>query len=128
MFFIQQQLFAKLREERPSAFKKLIPVIGDTSEEGVGLPPVERQVIIERVSVIFHVAASVRFDDSMKDAVYQNVRCTRDLCILGGQMKKLTVSHHRQPYYYYIILLCTLTFFAINNNNNDKTLLRHLCT
>lgn len=76
----------------PSAFKKLIPVTGDTSEEGLGLRPVERQVIIERVSVMFHVAASVRFDDSMRDAVLQNVRSTRDLCILGAQMKKLAVS------------------------------------
>lgn len=81
-----------MREERPGSFEKIIPVQGDTSEEGLGLPDIERRTIIERVSVIFHVAASVRFDDSLKEAILSNTRSTRDICILAAQIKKLAVS------------------------------------
>ncbi|XP_066587954.1 fatty acyl-CoA reductase 1-like isoform X2 [Prorops nasuta] len=87
-------LFDKLREERPSCFEKLIPVRGDVTQEGLGLPPVERRVIIERVSIIFHVAANVRFDDKLKDAIFVNLRSTRDVCILAGSMKNLISLVH----------------------------------
>ncbi|XP_015586726.1 fatty acyl-CoA reductase 1 isoform X2 [Cephus cinctus] len=87
-------LFDKLREERPSSFEKLIPVNGDVIEEGLGLAPTERRVLAERVSIIFHVAASVRFDDTLKDAVIVNARATRDVCILATNMKQLLAFVH----------------------------------
>ncbi|XP_046742826.1 fatty acyl-CoA reductase 1-like [Diprion similis] len=87
-------LYDKLRETDPSVFEKLIPVIGDVTEEGLGLPPVERKVLIEKVSIVFHVAANVRFDDPLKHAVLMNTRGTRDVCILAASMKKLVVLLH----------------------------------
>ena len=91
--FCMMKLFDRLRENRPKAFDKLIPVTGDVSEEGLGLPKVERQFLIDRVSIIFHVAASVRFDDPLRDAIFMNTRSTRDICILAANMKKLVVSY-----------------------------------
>lgn len=81
-----------MRKERPSAIDKVVPIEGDTMKEGLGIPDFERKVLIERVSVVFHVAASVRFDDPLKAAVFTNTRSTRDMCILAAQMKKLVVS------------------------------------
>ncbi|XP_072751895.1 uncharacterized protein [Anoplolepis gracilipes] len=91
---LENKLFDVLRNERPSAFNKLIPIIGDVSLEGLGLLPSDRQILIEKVSVIFHVAASVRFDESLRDAIFNNTRSTRDICILGQKMKKLVVLLH----------------------------------
>lgn len=85
-------MFNRLRETKPSTFAKLIPIIGNTTEEGLALPDVERRVLIERVSIIFHVAASVRFDDDLRQAIFMNTRSTRDICILAAQMKNLIVS------------------------------------
>ncbi|XP_012265501.2 putative fatty acyl-CoA reductase CG5065 [Athalia rosae] len=87
-------LFDKLRETDASVFKKLIPVTGDVADEGLGLPTIERRVLTEKVSVIFHVAASVRFDDSLKQAVLLNTRGTREVCILAAGMKKLVALLH----------------------------------
>ncbi|XP_046422619.1 putative fatty acyl-CoA reductase CG5065 isoform X1 [Neodiprion fabricii] len=87
-------LYDKLKKTNPSAFKKLIPVAGDVAEEGLGLPPVERRVLIEKVSIVFHVAANVRFDDPLKHAVLMNTRGTREVCILAASMKKLVVLLH----------------------------------
>ncbi|XP_057334726.1 fatty acyl-CoA reductase 1-like [Microplitis mediator] len=87
-------LYDRLRKERPSAIDKVVPIEGDTMKEGLGIPDFERKVLIERVSIVFHVAASVRFDDPLKAAVFTNTRSTRDMCILAAQMKKLVSFMH----------------------------------
>ncbi|XP_017879692.1 putative fatty acyl-CoA reductase CG5065 [Ceratina calcarata] len=91
---IELPLFDKLRAENPSCFEKLIPILGDVTAEGLGLPPVERRVLIERVSIIFHVAANVRFNENLKKDILSNTRSTRDICILAGSMKNLVALMH----------------------------------
>lgn len=48
-------------------------------------------MLIDRVSIILHVAASVRFDEGLKDAIFNNTRSTRDICVLAQSMKQLVV-------------------------------------
>lgn len=81
-----------MRKENPSSFEKLIPVLGDISLEDLGLSKIERQKIIEQVSVIFHIAANVRFEGNLKNDIFSNVRSTKDICILAKNMKNLAVS------------------------------------
>lgn len=88
------QLYDKLREEQPSNFKKLIPVSGDINKENLDLSAVDRQMLTERVTIIIHSAASVKFNDSLKYAILNNTRSTRDICILAENMKNLIVSKH----------------------------------
>ncbi|XP_072763113.1 fatty acyl-CoA reductase 1-like [Anoplolepis gracilipes] len=82
-------IYDKLREEKPSNFKKLILVSGDTSQENLGLSNIDRQMLIERVTIIIHNAASVKFNDSLKHVILTNTRSTRDICILAKSMKNL---------------------------------------
>ncbi|XP_018354487.1 PREDICTED: fatty acyl-CoA reductase 1-like isoform X1 [Trachymyrmex septentrionalis] len=82
-------LFEKLREERPSNFEKLIVISGDASEKNMGLSATDRQMLVERVTIIIHAAASVRFNNSLKYAIFANTRATRDICILAQNMKNL---------------------------------------
>ncbi|XP_031839480.1 putative fatty acyl-CoA reductase CG5065 [Nomia melanderi] len=91
---ISLPLFDKLREERPSCFEKLIPVCGDASVEGLGLTTADRQMIADRVSVIFHVAANVRFGKNMKKDIVSNTCSTREVCILAGDTKNLVALLH----------------------------------
>jgi len=86
------QLFDVLRSQRPTSFDKIIPILGDISTENLGLLPADREILIDRVSIIFHIAASVRFDEGLKEAIFNNTRSTRDICILAKNMKKLVVS------------------------------------
>ncbi|CAL1687698.1 unnamed protein product [Lasius platythorax] len=88
------QLFDKLRSEQPHCFKKLIPLKGDIEVEGLGLSSADRNTLIEKVSIIFHVAASVKFDDTLKKAVLMNTRATRDICVLGESLKNLVALVH----------------------------------
>ncbi|XP_071565647.1 fatty acyl-CoA reductase 1-like [Temnothorax nylanderi] len=82
-------LYERLREERFSIFEKLIPISGNVSEKELGLSDADRQMLIERVTIIIHGAASVRFNDSLKHAILSNTRATRDICILAQSMKNL---------------------------------------
>ncbi|CAK9799512.1 Putative fatty acyl-CoA reductase CG5065 [Anthophora plagiata] len=91
---IELPLFDKLREKKSSnVFDKLIPIYGDASVEGLGLSENDRRTIVERVSIIFHVAANVRFHENLRKDIFSNTRSTRDLCNLAKTMKNLVFVH-----------------------------------
>ncbi|XP_066990935.2 fatty acyl-CoA reductase 1 [Anabrus simplex] len=87
-------LFDKLQKERPEALNKLKAVQGDVSELNLGLSLEDWQVLQERVSIVFHMAASVRFDDPIMKAVLINVRGTREVVQLASGMKQLKILVH----------------------------------
>lgn len=72
---------------------KVSAVFGDVCELGLGLSA-EDLNRINNVSIIFHAAASVRFDDPLKYAVLLNMRGTRELLEIGLKMKNLTNFVH----------------------------------
>ncbi|KAE8745723.1 hypothetical protein FOCC_FOCC007607 [Frankliniella occidentalis] len=71
-------LFDQLRREQPTAISKLVPVAGDCAELGLGLSPEDRAILQDRVFIVFHGAASVRFDDPVAKAVLLNTRGARE--------------------------------------------------
>lgn len=91
------QLFAVLEERQPGlAERVLVPVNGDVGLPGLGLSEADRALLRDKVSVVFHGAATVRFDEPIQSAVIINVRGTRELAELAASMKRLQV---RRRYY-----------------------------
>lgn len=86
-------LFDVLRLLNPDFVKKLIPIPGDVSELGLGMSDGDRERM-RNVSIIFHSAASVRFDDSLKHAVLMNTRGTRELMRFAETLTNLKVVLH----------------------------------
>ena len=77
------QVFDRLRSECPSALSKLFPVKGDVGLPDLGLSHEDRTMLMQRVNIVFHSAATVRFDEPIKTAVNLNTRGTDriiDLC------------------------------------------------
>lgn len=74
--------------------EKLFPVLGDMNELRLGLSDEHYNFLVKNVSVIFHVAASVRFDEPIRDATIMNVRGTREVVQLAKQIKDLAVSQN----------------------------------
>ncbi|XP_022171253.1 putative fatty acyl-CoA reductase CG5065 isoform X1 [Myzus persicae] len=88
-------LFDKIRTEHPGvAESKIIPVSGDLSEIRLGMSDDDYNMLVRNVSVVFHVAATVRFDEPIRDAIIKNVRGTREVVGLAAQMKNLRVFLH----------------------------------
>uniref|UniRef100_A0AAR5Q6I7 Fatty acyl-CoA reductase n=1 Tax=Dendroctonus ponderosae TaxID=77166 RepID=A0AAR5Q6I7_DENPD len=56
--------------------------------------PADRRQLLDDVDVIYHAAASVRFDDSLKSAILLNVRGTREVGVLAHEMRHLEVFVH----------------------------------
>lgn len=60
--------------------------------EGLGLSPADETLLSDAVSVVFHCAATVKFDEELKVAVTMNVIGTQRLVALCHKMPKLIVS------------------------------------
>lgn len=91
-------LFDKLRAERPAVLSKLVAVNGDVTALQLGLSATDLDRM-SNVSVIFHAAASVRFDDQLKDAILMNTRGTEQVLLFAETLKQIkTIVHVSTTY------------------------------
>lgn len=60
---------------------------------GLGISDADLEKI-KSCSVVFHAAASVRFDDPLKSAIILNTRGTREMCELAKKMPNLRAFLH----------------------------------
>lgn len=65
---------------------------GDCQMAGLGLKLTDRQTIVNNIDIVFHAAATVRFDEKLKLAIDINVHGTKDVLELAKQMTKLKVG------------------------------------
>ena len=87
------KLFEPLRKSNLSAFDKLVAVAGDVTELGLGLSSSDVR-LMQNVSIVFHSAASVRFDDSLTYAVLMNTRGTREMVKFAENLVNIKVMMH----------------------------------
>ncbi|XP_029665011.1 putative fatty acyl-CoA reductase CG5065 isoform X2 [Formica exsecta] len=87
-------LFDRIRSEFPGALNKIFPVKGDLSMPEMGLQPEDKDMLIEKVNIVFHSAATVRFDEPLKNAVNLNVRGTDRMLDLCRRMTNLISIIH----------------------------------
>lgn len=59
-----------------------------------GINAKDRQLLVENVNLVYHMAASVRFDDPLNYSIFVNVRSTREVLKLVKEMKNLLVFIH----------------------------------
>ncbi|XP_050513717.1 putative fatty acyl-CoA reductase CG8306 [Diabrotica virgifera virgifera] len=90
----QLPAFDVLRQENPEVLDKLKPISGDCGSVNLGLSESDRQLLIDNVNIIFHSAASVRFDDFLKYAILLNVRGTREVAQLALELKNISMLVH----------------------------------
>ncbi|XP_048524365.1 fatty acyl-CoA reductase 1-like [Dendroctonus ponderosae] len=87
-------LFEKLKQMYPENLKKIIPIKGDVLTLGLGISDEDRKLLIQDVHFICHTAASVKFDDFLKDAIFTNIRAAREVALLALEMKNIQVFLH----------------------------------
>jgi alcohol-forming fatty acyl-CoA reductase len=92
--FIEHLVFNKLRENEPQVLDKVHPISGDVSIDGLEMNENDQKLLIEDVNIVFHCAANVRFDLSLRDAVNFNVLGTQRVLTLAEKMKNLQVFLH----------------------------------
>lgn len=87
-------LFSRLREERPEDLQKIVPICGDITLPELGISPFDQQHLAQTVSVVFHSAATVKFDEALKLSVTINMLGTKRLIHLCHTMVNLEALIH----------------------------------
>ncbi|XP_042149489.1 putative fatty acyl-CoA reductase CG5065 [Ixodes scapularis] len=88
--FLGSECFNRLRQECPSSLNKLQVVEGNLTDEKMGLKSSDYECLTAEVSVVFHSAATIRFNDTLRNAVKINMEGTKrvlDLCHSTKGMK-----------------------------------------
>lgn len=91
---MQMEVFDNVRRKNPAFGEKLIPIKGEVAEENLGISDADRKLLHERVSIVFHAAANVKFNVDLSLAILSNTRGTRDMYILAEGMKNLVAFVH----------------------------------
>ncbi|XP_067213848.1 putative fatty acyl-CoA reductase CG5065 [Linepithema humile] len=93
---LNSALFEKVRAQRglPALEKSVTVVSGDMSVLGLGLSAEDRKMLCENVEIVYHGAATVRFDELLKKAVLLNTRGTKQMIELAKEMKHLVLFVH----------------------------------
>ena len=86
------QAFDRIREDNPNQLTKVIAVAGDITMPGLGISKTDLDMLIQDVSVVFHSAATVKFDEPLRTSINFNTRGTRYVLEICHKMKKLMVS------------------------------------
>ncbi|XP_054280185.1 fatty acyl-CoA reductase wat-like isoform X2 [Macrosteles quadrilineatus] len=84
-------LFCKIATK---ARHKVEAVEGDCSLPGLGLSDQDRCLLVSKVSIVIHAAATVRFDERLSLAVDINVRGTQEMLDLAREMSNLKAFVH----------------------------------
>lgn len=88
------RIFEAVREKNPTALDKLIAVSGDMTMKGLAIKSEDIKLIINTVNIVFHCAASVRFDESLQTAVILNTRGTQEIIEIAKQIRNLLAFVH----------------------------------
>lgn len=90
----KESVFDRLyAEKKDHLLSRLVPIAGDVAELGLAMSE-EDKMRMQGVSLVFHVAASVRFDDPLKEAILMNTRGTRETVAFAETLPKLDVFMH----------------------------------
>ncbi|XP_051885037.1 fatty acyl-CoA reductase 1 isoform X1 [Pristis pectinata] len=91
---LNSKLFDRLRDEQPDFKEKVVAVSSELTQPELGLSQADKELLISCINIVFHCAATVRFNETLKDAMQLNVVATRQLLVFAQLMKKLEVFIH----------------------------------
>ena len=92
--FVKNSIFDRIRSERPEVLDKLVYITGDVTQAHLGLSEKDIHELVHNVNIVFHVAATVRFNESLKDAANLNTIGTKRLLEICSKMENLQSLVH----------------------------------
>lgn len=99
------QLFDYLKEKKGvEILNKIYPIAGDVSELNLAISESDRRMLADTVQIVYHAAATIRFDEALKKAVLLNTRGTKLVLDLAKEMKNLEVKiNSNSPAIFFVI-------------------------
>ncbi|XP_063547857.1 putative fatty acyl-CoA reductase CG5065 [Cydia strobilella] len=87
-------MFERLRREQKEAFEKMVPIQGDVLEDDLGISSEDMKIILEEVSIVFHMAAILNMNAPLKDSVALNTAGTQRTLAFARRLKHLVMFLH----------------------------------
>lgn len=91
---LNSPVYDRIKKENPMALTKLVPVVGDILIPGLGLSPSDLALLVDNASVVYHSAASVRFDEPLRKAIEINILGARRVLELCHKLKTVAAFVH----------------------------------
>ncbi|XP_076862675.1 fatty acyl-CoA reductase 1 isoform X1 [Brachyhypopomus gauderio] len=88
------KLFDRVREDDPNFHQKIMPISSELMQPGLALSPADVEKLTSCINIVFHCAATIRFDEPLKHALQLNVIATQQLLALAQQMQHLDAFIH----------------------------------
>ncbi|KAI1705671.1 male sterility protein domain-containing protein [Ditylenchus destructor] len=86
---LQSPIYGRIRASNEELFKKLVPIAGDLMEPDIGLNEADARLLCDQVAIVFHCAATVKFDEKLRVSIQMNVIGTQRLVALCHKMTQL---------------------------------------
>nr|XP_033204496.1 putative fatty acyl-CoA reductase CG5065 [Bombus vancouverensis nearcticus] len=83
---IDDPIYDDIKAKHPSVLSKVYPVKGDVSLPDLGLSREDRNLLLEKVNIVFHVAATVRFNEPLHVAINVNTKGTTRVIELWNEL------------------------------------------
>lgn len=83
------EIFDRMRLTNPAYSEKVNIVCGQLDADGFGLSSADEKLLTAQTSIVFHIAATVRFDEPIRTAYDINVRGTQTAIALAKKMPRL---------------------------------------
>lgn len=81
-------------DEKPEMMKKIRPVFGDSTQPNLGLVGEQFAYVINNTQIVFHLAASLKLEATLKPNILMNLTATKYVLDLCKQMKNLIQMVH----------------------------------
>lgn len=92
--FANVAAFSRIMKEKPEVMKKIVPVFGDISLPNLGLNDEHFKRVIKNSEIVFHMAASLKLEATLKPNVLTNLTATKHVLDLAKEMKNLIQFVH----------------------------------
>ncbi|XP_052228168.1 fatty acyl-CoA reductase 1-like isoform X2 [Dreissena polymorpha] len=91
---LDSQLFEKVKTQNPDFKRKCKAIEGDIIKEDLGLDQGDHDLLTKEVSVVFHSAATIKFDEEMKLSVDMNIGGVHSMLEFCKTLPKLVSFVH----------------------------------
>uniref|UniRef100_A0A8B9ZMX1 Fatty acyl-CoA reductase n=1 Tax=Anas zonorhyncha TaxID=75864 RepID=A0A8B9ZMX1_9AVES len=99
-------VFDRVREDCPNFHEKIKPINAELTQPKLAISAEDEEELLTRVNIVFHCAATVRFDEPLKHALQLNAMGTQRLLELARQMQKLEAFIHISTAYANCVRKC----------------------
>ncbi|XP_012241405.1 putative fatty acyl-CoA reductase CG5065 isoform X1 [Bombus impatiens] len=84
---IDDPIYDDIKGKHPSALGRVYPMKGDASLPDLGLSREDRNLLLEKVNIVFHAAATVRFNEPLHVAINVNTKGTARVIELWNELR-----------------------------------------